>query len=182
MKEIWKPVPIEGLKELYEVSNFSNIRPRKQRPGNTRKVLKNLKPKIMPDGYHNFRYSLNGKQRYMAWHRVVALAFIPNPENKKEVNHKDLDKSNNKIENLEWVTPKENIRHAWENGAFEEATKNRTLFGGIKRGVNNQEFYDFAKSCGYNLEPCMSNPNHPQNQLYKNLHGRYRRRLYGRKK
>lgn len=57
-----------------------------------------------------------GVRKFPSIHRLVALTFIPNPENKREVNHKDGDKSNNHISNLEWATPSENIRHAYRSG------------------------------------------------------------------
>ena len=67
------------------------------------------------NGYHIVSLSLNGKKYTRKIHRLVALAFIPNPENKSEVNHKDGDKWNNDVSNLEWVTPLENTRHACNN-------------------------------------------------------------------
>ena len=65
--------------------------------------------------YETVIFSIKGKNIVKSVHRLVALTFISNPENKKEVNHKDFNKLNNHISNLEWVTRKENIQHAWDN-------------------------------------------------------------------
>ena len=66
--------------------------------------------------YKIVSYMENGKQKNIAVHRLVAIAFIPNPENKPEVNHINGDKSDNNVSNLEWVTRKENTQHAYHNG------------------------------------------------------------------
>jgi len=69
---------------------------------------------------HGYKYLAfrdnNGFQKNETIHRLVALTFIPNPENKPFVNHKDGDKTNNHVSNLEWVTASENIRHAFDTG------------------------------------------------------------------
>ena len=71
-----------------------------------------LKKYISPYGYE--RVCINGK--YWLVHRIVAMVFIPNPDNKPQVNHIDGNKQNNDISNLEWVTPEENMRHASRMG------------------------------------------------------------------
>ena len=71
-----------------------------------------LKPVSGKDGYLRVNVAYNGKFRLCLVHRLVAAAFIPNPDDKAEVNHKNGDKTDNRVENLEWVTREENIRHA----------------------------------------------------------------------
>lgn len=74
-----------------------------------------LNGSVYSTGYRVFDARVSGVKYRESHHRLVALAFIPNPENKPHVNHIDGDKLNNNLSNLEWVTPKENIHHALEN-------------------------------------------------------------------
>ena len=67
-------------------------------------------------GYHKVFLYKNGIHKNLRVHRLIALTFIDNPLDKKQVNHKDLNKKNNNIENLEYVTGQENINHAVKNG------------------------------------------------------------------
>lgn len=103
--EIWKP--IVTLHGKYEASTFGRIRNSKTH---------HIKA-IIFDGYYykfGYDYSVN-KIRYRGWYRVhkaIAETFIPNPDNKPTVNHKDGDHSNNCVSNLEWATYKEQMEHA----------------------------------------------------------------------
>lgn len=80
---------------------------------------KEIAPRIKEDGYVLVTLWLEGKSVSKRVHRLVAQTYLPNPENKPEVNHIDCDKSNNHFSNLEWVTSKENKEHAWRNGLYD---------------------------------------------------------------
>ena len=83
------------------------------------RIYKRLDPPVSSCGYKFVRV---GKKSYPL-HRVIASAFVPNPENKREVNHIDGDKTNNDVSNLEWATRKENAKHASEHGLLRKARK-----------------------------------------------------------
>ena len=105
MIEEWRPVV--GYEGLYEVSNTGQVRSldRYVKYSNGRIHLykgKVLSPGIKPDGYLLINLCCNGKHNTIRVHRLVTEAFLPNPDNLPEVNHKDEDKTNNRVENLEW--------------------------------------------------------------------------------
>lgn len=109
--EIWKP--IEGTKGFIEVSNEGRVRSLLR---GAPRVLK-----VQPDkkGYLRLRVTIDREKTCFKVHREVAKAFIPNPDNLPQVNHKDGCKSNNAVENLEWCTNKENARHAMSTGLWD---------------------------------------------------------------
>lgn len=122
-KEIWLPVTLEGLSSLYQISNLGRVR--SVGFSNGRDNPRILKLKEMHDGYMCARFSVSHKkQKYYSVHRLVALAFLENPLGKPQVNHKNSNRSDNRLENLEWVTPKENIRHAMRTGRFSNSLRN----------------------------------------------------------
>lgn len=116
-EEKWLPIP--NYEDLYQVSNYGIIKslPREWSTGvGIRKhngII--LKQCIKKTGYVQVCLSKCGVIKYFLVHRLVALAFIPNTENKKEINHKDGNKLNNNDWNLEWSTPSENIKHSYAN-------------------------------------------------------------------
>lgn len=116
MNEVWRV--IEGTNGRYEVSNKGKVR--SMNYNKTGKV-KELKPKIDKYGYLVVTLHIDGKQKSITIHTLVAKAFIPNPENKPQVNHKDGNKQNPDESNLEWCTVSENIKHAFDTGLKEKS-------------------------------------------------------------
>ena len=93
------------------------------------------------EGYRHISLYINGKPRPKSVHRLVAMEFIPNPENKREVNHKDGNPSNNCVENLEWVTPEENMQHAIDNHLWEKGNERYIQSGCVSRRERNKKNY-----------------------------------------
>lgn len=117
MTEIWKD--IEGYEGKYQVSNLGNVRSLNYHRMGITKLLKTRKDK---DGYNMAFLVRSGYKRPFGVHRLVAQAFIPNPNNYPVVNHKNEIKDDNRVENLEWCTVRYN-----------------TLYGtGVQRAIINQ--------------------------------------------
>lgn len=104
--EIWKD--IIGYEGRYQVSNLGRVKSLNYNNTNKEKILK---PKKESNGYLRVNLSKNGKAKMHSVHRLVAIAYIPNPENKETVNHKNENKEDNRVENLEWMTSYENNRY-----------------------------------------------------------------------
>lgn len=118
MKEIWKPV--KGYEGFYEVSDHGNVKSLRKN-----KILKQTVG--VKNGYSYVGLYKEGKDKRVLVHRIVATAFIDNPMQKRTVNHKDGNKSNNCVENLEWATYSENHRHAFKNGLKIVSDKQRKV-------------------------------------------------------
>lgn len=112
--EIWKDVV--GYEGLYQISSFGNVKSLGKTidKGKFGKVFfpEKLLSVFIDNQYFYIGLHKNKKQKKISIHRILAIAFIPNPENKPFINHKNGIKTDNRIENLEWVTPKENSEHA----------------------------------------------------------------------
>jgi hypothetical protein len=118
--EIWTSV--KGYEGIYEISSYGRLRSLdrivRHYSGGDKKIKGKLYKGGLTRGYIAYGLSKNGKMETGYAARLVAINFIPNPENKKEVNHINGIKTDNRIENLEWVTGKENMQHAYKNGLW----------------------------------------------------------------
>lgn len=133
--EIWNPIYDETVPCYYLVSNLGRIT-------NQKKIMSQC---MINSGYKTTTFKINGVAYKKLVHRIVAQSFLPNLENKREVNHIDGDKLNNTVNNLEWVSSKENKKHARETGL--------TVYNiptlGLKLGKESKYhnvFYDKSRS------------------------------------
>jgi hypothetical protein len=127
MEEIWKP--IDGWEGLYEISNYGRVKSLARVVYRGDPVIKqHRKERILKPYYNWCGRQLIGLvrdgegQKTVQISRLVANTFIDNPENLPDLNHKDGDPTNNRIDNLEWTTKSDNMKHAWKNGLKEHYT------------------------------------------------------------
>ena len=127
MMEEWRAVP--GYEGLYEVSN----------KGNVRNVRRNniIKGFINTKGYIQVSLCKNGIRKNFTVHRLVALTFIPNPDNLPEINHINEDKTNNRVDNLEWCTAKYNNNY----GSRKDKVRDTKIKNGYWTGLSNEEYW-----------------------------------------
>lgn len=109
MEEVWRPVV--GYEGLYEVSNLGRIRSLDRYVGKRLFKSQTLKPKTDRYGYLVVDLRSHSKHKSKTIHRLVAEAFLPNPGNLPQVNHKNEDKTDNRVENLEWCSCEYNINY-----------------------------------------------------------------------
>ena len=114
--EEWRA--IEGTNGMYEVSNTGKVRSNNYEGHNIKRELKQNQNR---DGYMTVYLYFDGKRKFKQVHRLVAAAFLDNPDRKEQVNHINCVKSDNRVENLEWSTRSENIKHAYRNGLIESS-------------------------------------------------------------
>jgi len=129
--EIWKDV--KGYEGYYKVSNLGNVKSLNyKRTG----IPKNLK---LIDTVYGYKSVSLGRSKRFLVHRLVAESFITNKFNKKIVNHKNFNKKDNRVENLEWCSQRENMLHAWEGGRFFKV-------GLFFKKLEIEDYYDLTKS------------------------------------
>ena len=142
VNEIWKPVV--GFEGFYEVSNYGRVkslqRLRRNRYGVFIVEEKILKQLTLTKGYLGVRLYKNNKGKTFKVHRLVAEAFIPNPDNLACVNHKDEIKTNNMVDNLEWCTSKYNTNYGTCNKRKGLNNRNNSLSKPVIQYKLNGEF------------------------------------------
>lgn len=133
--EIWKSV--KGYENYYEISNYGNFR------SLDRKIIRSdgiiqlrkgqmITPVANQDGYLQVKLCRDGKYRAVRIHRLVAEAFIPNPNNLPEINHKDCNRKNNHVDNLEWINHIDNVQYSSNQEKYIHTGESNPNFGNKK--------------------------------------------------
>jgi hypothetical protein len=135
--EIWKD--IEGYEQLYQVSNLGNVKSLSNKNNRREKILKPGSKK----GYLSVILHKNRVRKNFLVHRLVAEAFLPNPNNLQTINHKDEDKTNNRVENLEWCSPQYNCNYGTRNNRVKENLINNSKLS--KQVIQFSEDDNFIK-------------------------------------
>lgn len=133
---MWKKIIIDEIETNYSVSENGEVR---------NDITNKLLSQRVQQGYKHVGLMVSGKAKSCRVHRLVATAFIPNPENKPYVNHIDGIRSNNNIDNLEWCTPKENTQHAVRTGLM-LPTRERKVIQYSLEGVKIAEYPSIAEA------------------------------------
>ena len=133
IEEIWRPVV--GYEGLYEVSSYGRVKSLEKSYIRKNGVINHKSERILipgkdKGGYLQVSLYCNGERHMKKIHRLVAQAFIPNQDNLPQVNHKDEDKTNNRVDNLEWCDGKYNINYG---SCIDRALETRLKNGSIKR-------------------------------------------------
>lgn len=155
--EIFKDVI--GYEGIYQISNLGNIKSLSRcvvRSNNRNFITKTKinKNHICDTGYYAIRLKKLGVSKIFKVHRLIAVAFMPNTENKPQINHIDGNKLNNDISNLEWCTNKENAIHAYKNKLSNPSTKIAVEFTKVKvidtvTDITYNSIIEASKAVGY---------------------------------
>ncbi len=170
--EVWKDIP--GYEGKYQVSTLGNVRGLDyivyEKSGKSRlhkgRILKTFK---VTGGYHCLKLQVGNKKKHFLVHRLVAMAFIPNPNNYDTVNHKDENVDNNRVENLEWLSLYQNNRYGSHDNNMRKSLSKPVLQYSMD-GTFIREFESFAavkRLLGFNA----SNVNKAAKGIHKSAKG-----------
>ena len=151
MTEIWKD--IQGYEGFYQISNLGNVKSLERVIDKGNGILQHRKERIMNkresvDGYYVAKLNVNKKSKSIAIHILVARHFIDNPNNYPEVNHKDCNRKNNQVDNLEWCTHQQNVEHSKQLGHYK-----------TKSGCDNPNYKNDTLKTKYKNNPTLAKIN-----------------------